>query len=102
MTIYDRIRVPAELGDAGPYLHTKAATLGGELARLKARVVALRDTWSGDAAVAYTEHQAAWDASADSLLGPEGFLNNIAVAMDRVWLNYVELEQGNTAAWRAG
>jgi early secretory antigenic target protein ESAT-6 len=95
-----RIKVPPELAGSGPFLRGRAATLAAELARLRARVVELAFTWKeGTAQQGYQAHQAKWDAAAAGLFGEGGVLGTIAITMDKVWANYVDVEQTNTSGW---
>lgn len=97
----DRIAVPPELAGSGTYLRGRASTLSGDLDRLRTRVATLMEMWSkGEARTEYLGYQTKWDTSAKALMGPDGILVHIAAAMDRVWANFVEVEQTNARGWR--
>ena len=96
-----RIRVPAQLEGAGPFIRGVSAEMAAELDRLRARVVALKDTWrEGTAQEKYQQYQAEWDLAAKGLFGPGGSLEIIAGVMDQIWQNYCLVEATNTRGWQ--
>jgi hypothetical protein len=97
------LKVPTELGDAGPYVRRVAGTIVGQLDTLARELAPLQDTWTGDASAKFYLLEQHWDMSAKGLFGDgvtyPGIFGDIANRLDVAWYNYVTTQNVNTKQW---
>jgi len=97
------IRVPTELGDAGPTVRSKAAALSASLAELQSQIAPLADTWTGDTKIAFDILEDKWHKAAGYFFGDEagvGILGDIANHLDAAYVNYVNGQTYTTRTWQ--
>jgi hypothetical protein len=100
------LQVPAELGDAGPFVRRTAGTLGGYLSGLQNQLAPLPETWKdtgNGASTQYQNYELEWRNAAADLFGDgqanPGILGDIAHRLDVAWYNYVTAQNTNTKMW---
>jgi len=97
------IRVPTELGDAGPWVRRTAASMAATLAELQRRFAPLAETWTGDAKIAFDAAEMEWHKASAYFFGDDGsgigVLTDIAQHLDVAWINYVNGQVHTTKLW---
>jgi len=114
--------VPPELGDAGNKVRGISNILGAELNQLGAKIAAISATWDGPTAEKFAPFMAQWKMAAHALWGDDGapmpqpgqaipdgtdrpgpdmgLLPFIGHALDKLYENYMNAEQGNLQTWQ--
>ncbi|MEU4642895.1 hypothetical protein [Micromonospora sp. NPDC023814] len=97
------LKVPTELGEAGPFVRQVAGNIIVQLNDLARQLAPLQDTWTGDAYVYFNALEQSWNLSARGLFGDgqqePGILGDIAHRLDVAWYNYVTTQNANTKQW---
>jgi early secretory antigenic target protein ESAT-6 len=85
-----------ELEGARNSIQTTWTSISQQLDELKRYLQPMKETWTGDAAIAYQADQAKWDRAATDL---NQVLNQIGVALGTSNDNYQAGEAANRARW---
>jgi hypothetical protein len=97
------LKVPSELGEAGPFVRRVAGSITVQLNDLERQLAPLQETWTGEAYVYFDGLEKEWHNSARGLFGDgqqqPGILGDIAHRLDVAWYNYVTTQNANTKQW---
>lgn len=85
-----------ELENAQSSIQATWRNINQQMEDLKTYLQPIRESWSGDASIAYQARQARWDHAATDL---HQVLNQIGVALGTSNQNYQEGEAANTRRW---
>lgn len=97
------LRVPTELGDAGPHVRLVAGNIMEQLRSLKTKLGPLEETWTGAAFELFHPLELQWQAAARGLFGDDhtepGVLGDVAHRLDEIYANYMLTQHVNTRQW---